>query len=224
MRVLLVEDELELGRALSCALAQHGFVVDHVDGLELAREAVAGGVHEVVLLDRQLRDGDGLTLLAEMRKDGITTPVIILTARNDPPDRIAGLDLGADDYIGKPFLIGELLARVRAAGRRSTAYQSQLLCEGNVTLDLTNSEIEVNGRAMVAPRREMLLLKLLLRRAGRTVLRRTLEEGVYGYDTDIQSNALDSHVSRLRKRLGDAGADVTIHAIRGVGYLLKVDA
>jgi two-component system OmpR family response regulator len=223
VRILLVEDEPDMASVLISILSPCGFIVDHVGDLGLAREAIEGGLHEVILLDRQLPDGDGISLLSEMRHAGNSTPVIILTAHNDPPSRVKGLDLGADDYVGKPFVLAELVARVRAAGRRSSAYVSQTLSEGNVTLDLLSSDLLVGGQIVAAPRREILILKMLLRRPGRTVLRRNLEEAVYGYDDEIQSNALDSHVSRLRRRLTENEANVTIHSVRGVGYLLKAD-
>jgi DNA-binding response OmpR family regulator len=224
MRVLLIEDEEQMAAALRAALDQHGFVVDHVATLALARESIMDRVHEVLLVDRQMPDGDGLQLLSEMRRRGVATPAIILSARNDAHDRISGLDEGADDYIGKPFLIEELVARVRAASRRSQAYLQSHLVEGNLMLDLTCWEASVASSPLQAPRRELQLLQVLLRRAGRTVPRRMLEDAVYGYDDEIQSNALDSHVSRLRKRLADAGADVEIRTVRGVGYLLRVGA
>jgi DNA-binding response OmpR family regulator len=224
MRVLLIEDEPEMASALKAALNQHGFVVDHVDTLALARESMEDRIHEVLLVDRLLPDGDGLTLLSEMRRRGVTTPAVVLSACNDPRDRIEGLDEGADDYVGKPFLIEELIARVRAASRRSDAFLRSRLTEGDLELDLVSWEARVGSRPLHAPRRELQLLQILLRRAGRTVPRRALEDAVYGYDDEIQSNALDSHISRLRKRLADAGANVEIRTIRGVGYLLRVSA
>lgn len=221
MRILLVEDEHELAAVLSATLVKEGFVVDHVDTLELAREAARSQVHEIILLDRNLPDGDGVDLALALRRGGSTVPIVLLTAADAPTDRISGLDSGADDYVVKPFHIGELVARLRAAGRRSTAFQDNLLVEGNLEVDLTTMALRVGGQAIQAPRREMLVLTLLLRRAGHTILRNTLEEHVYGYEDEIQSNALDSHVSRLRKRLLEAGANVKIHTIRGVGYLLS---
>lgn len=222
MRLLLVEDEVEMARALSAVLIQHQHVVDHMTSVENAREALLARVHDVVILDRQLPDGDGLDLLREMREAGNTTPVIVLTAFNAPTDRVGGLDTGADDYLGKPFLAEELMARMRAVVRRSDTYSSQEIVEGNLRFDFDHQDLSVNGKAVSLPRREMLVLQLLMRRAGRTVLRRTLEDAVYGYDDEIQSNALDSHISRLRRRLADAGANVTIHTVRGIGYLFKV--
>lgn len=221
MRLLLVEDEIEMAGALCAVLAQHNHVVDHMPNLELGREAVLADVHDAIILDRQLPDGDGLDLLHEMRGAGNSTPVIVLTAHNSPSDRIGGLNGGADDYLGKPFLTEELIARLGAIIRRSDNYTSQMVVEGNVRLDLGHQEVFIDNAAVSLPRREMLVLQMLMRRAGRTVLRRTLEEAVYGFDDEIQSNALDSHVSRLRRRLCDAGARVTIHSIRGLGYLLR---
>lgn len=225
MRVLLVEDEMEMALALTEVLTQNQFVVDHVQTLDLADEALQSPVHDVVVLDRQLPDGDGLDFLFELRKRGKTVPVVVLTAHNMPPDRIAGLNQGADDYIGKPFLADELIARMRAVVRRSEVNGTDInIVEGNLTFDPNHNEVKVAGQMISLPRREVLLLQMLLRRAGRTVLRRTLEEAVYGFDDEIQSNALDRHVSTLRKRLSDAGATVTIHSMRGLGYLLRQTA
>lgn len=221
MRLLLVEDEVEMARALTTVLVQHSHVVDHMTLIDHAREALRSKVHDAVILDRQLPDGDGLSLLREMRDAGDKTPVIVLTAHNAPDDRVGGLDDGADDYLGKPFLADELMARLRAVVRRSESYVSKVFSEGNVEIDLDHQELRVDGETVVLTRREMLVLQILVRRAGKTVLRGTLEEAVYGYDDEIQSNALDSHVSRLRKKLADAGASVTIHTVRGIGYLLR---
>jgi DNA-binding response OmpR family regulator len=221
MRLLLVEDELEMARALTVVLVQHNYVIDHMQTIEDAREAVRSKVHDAIILDRHLPDGDGLAFLREMRDAGNTTPVIVLTARNAATDRILGLNDGADDYLGKPFLADELVARLRAIVRRSGNYESRTIAEGNISLDLEHKEARIGDTIIALSRREMLVLEMLMRRAGRTVLRRALEEAVYGYDDEIQSNALDSHVSRLRKKLADTGATVEIHSIRGLGYLFK---
>lgn len=219
--MLLVEDELEMADALGTVLRQHHYVVDHMPSIELARAALAERVHDAVVLDRQLGDGDGLSLLRDIRAEGDRTPVLVLTAHDLPEARIEGLDGGADDYLGKPFLVEELMARLRAISRRAENYSDQVVVVGNVEVSLDGGEATVNGKALPMPRREMLVLQLLTRRVGRTVLRRHMEEAVYGYDDEIQSNALDSHVSRLRKRLAEAGATVTIHTMRGLGYFLK---
>lgn len=221
MRLLLIEDEIEMAKALAVILVQHHYVVDHMPTIEDAREAIRSKVHDAVILDRHLPDGDGLAFLREMREAGNTTPVIVLTARNAPTDRVLGLNDGADDYLGKPFLADELVARLRAIVRRSDNYESRTIAEGNISLDLEHKEARIGDTIINLPRREMLVLEMLMRRAGRTVLRRALEDAVYGYDDEIQSNALDSHVSRLRRKLADTGATVEIHSIRGLGYIFK---
>ncbi|WP_276121497.1 response regulator [Pararhizobium qamdonense] len=221
MRLLLVEDEPEMAAAIITVLSKHGNIVDHVPTIEQGREALKEGVHEAVLLDRQLPDGDGMSLLSDMRRTGDTTPVIILTAHDTSKDRVTGLDEGADDYIGKPFVAEELLARIRAAARRASNYASNIVSEGNLSMDISTLQVLVGGTNLDLPRREALALQILIRRSGRTVMRPSLEEAVYGFADEIQSNALDSHISRLRKRLADAGAEAMIHTIRGVGYMLK---
>ena len=221
MRILLVEDEPEMAAALSAALKSYDMVVDHVPTLADAEEAISADVHAAVLLDRRLPDGDGLSLIPKVRArvDGI--PIIVLTARGDLADRIAGLDSGADDYLTKPFSVEEVLARLRAVLRRPAGLQSDHVRAGRLTFDFSHREASVEGRPLELPRRELLVLEALLRRMGRTVLRPTLEEAVYNFDDEIQSNALDTHVSRLRRKLAEADAGIEIHGIRGVGYLLK---
>jgi DNA-binding response OmpR family regulator len=224
MRVLLVEDEPEMVSALRAALQRHDTVVDHAATLEEAEAALAADVHAAVLLDRQLPDGDGLSLLPMLRARGSRIPVIVLTARGDLADRIAGLDLGADDYIAKPFSIEELLARLRAVLRRPADLAVHTLKAGRVSFDAVHRTASIDGTPLELPRRELLVLEILLRRSGRTVPRSAIEEAVYGFDDEIQSNALDTHVSRLRRKLADAGAGLEIHGIRGIGYLLRAAA
>ena len=221
MRVLLVEDEAEMAAALAAALKNHDMLTDHVTTLADAEEAAVSNGYSAILLDRQLPDGDGLSLVPKLRSRGLAVPVIVLTARGDLIDRVAGLNIGADDYLGKPFAVEELLARLRAVLRRPADLPAEVLRLGRVSFDLGHREASVAGQPLDLPRRELLVLETLLRRMGRTVPRNVLEEAVYGIDDEIQSNALDTHISRLRRKLSDTGADVEIHAIRGVGYLLK---
>lgn len=221
MRLLLVEDEMEMARALRTALSRHDFVVDHVATLADAQEAIRSSAHDAILLDWQLPDGEGLSLIPAVRIEGNDTPIIMLTARGEVADRIQGLDAGADDYLPKPFALEELLARLRAVRRRSGGLVSDAATLGRLTFDLSGGQIEVAGEPLILARRELLVLEALMRRAGRVVLRANLEEAVYGYDDEIASNTLDAHVSRLRRKLETADAQVEIHAIRGVGYLLK---
>lgn len=221
MRILLVEDEDEMATAMRAALEREGYVVNHVATLDDLGEAARLASGDVVLLDRTLPDGDGLTMIAELRRFNPGVPVIVITARGDVDDRVVGLDTGADDYLAKPFAMEEMLARLRAVRRRPSAVPLQQVQLGELIYDMSNDEALVHGLRLDLPRRELRVLAALMRRRGRTVLRAALEEAVYGFDDEIQSNTLDSHISRLRKRLAEAGADVEIHAIRGVGYLLR---
>lgn len=221
MRVLLVEDEQEMASAISAALRRYDMVVDHVTTIAEAAEAMNPNVHGAVLLDRQLPDGDGLTLIPVLRAKGIDVPVIVLTAHGDLADRIAGLDTGADDYLPKPFAVEELLARLRAILRRPAQVLSQIVQVGRLSFNFSHREAMVDGHVLDLPRRELLVLEALISRLGRTVLRSSLEEAVYSFDDQIRSNALDAHVSRLRRKLAQANAGVEIHGVRGVGYLLK---
>ena len=221
MRILLVEDEPEMAAALCAALTRYDMVTDHVLTLAEARAAVAAGVHAAVLLDRQLPDGDGLSLIPTLRAKGIAIPVIVLTARGALSEKVDGLDTGADDYLAKPFAVEELLARLRAVLRRPTGLQSDCVRVGRLSFDFSHRMASVDGVLLELPRRELLVLETLVRRLGRTVLRSSLEEAVYSFDDEIQSNALDAHISRLRRKLADSNAGAEIHGIRGVGYLLR---
>jgi len=221
MRILLIEDELRLADALGSALRRERFVVDHVSGLDAARDAIAIADFDLVLLDRTLPDGEGLSALPVLRASNPGIHVIVLSARSGLDDRITGLDRGADDYLTKPFSMDELLARIRAVRRRPIAMVGAKISAGSLVFDVAHEDVDVNGLRIDLPRRELRVLATLIRRRGRTVLREALENAVFGFDDEIQSNTLDSHVSRLRRRLNAAGAGVEIHAIRGVGYLLR---
>ncbi|RXD04781.1 response regulator transcription factor [Sphingomonas sp. UV9] len=221
MRVLLIEDEPELAETLRGAMERERFVVDHADRLEVAREAALQAPFDLVLLDRTLPDGDGLTLVPALRASNPGLAIIVLSARGEVADRIAGLDEGADDYLIKPFALDEMFARIRAVRRRPADLAGEEIRAGMLVYDLSNDEVAVGGVRLELPRRELRVLAALLKRRGRTMMRETLEQAVYGFDDEVQSNALDSHVSRLRRKLADAEAGVEIHAIRGVGYLLR---
>ena len=220
MRILLVEDELDMGSALRDALSKHNIVIDHVATLADAREAADLNSYDAILLDRQLTDGEGLRLIPELRAANIGTPVIVLTAHNDHEGRIRGLDLGADDYMGKPFVVEELIARLRAVLRRPQL-SSETISAGRLSLAVSHMEPAIDGKPLLLPRRELLVLAALMKRLGRTVTREALANAVYSFDAEIRSNALDSHVSRLRRKLNELDAGVAIHTIRGIGYLMK---
>jgi DNA-binding response OmpR family regulator len=219
MRILLVEDEIDMATALTAALSRHDIVVDHAPSLEIAEEACRSDVHDAVLLDRKLPDGDGLSLIPFLRRERAGLPVIVLSALGSPEHRVAGLDYGADDYLAKPFSTDELLARLRAVMRRPAQMGESTVSVGQLRFSLTERQAEVAGKPLDLTRRELLALEILVRRSGRTVSRSALEEAVYGYDDEIASNSLDSHISRLRNKL--SGSGVEIHGIRGLGYLLR---
>ncbi|HEX8450242.1 MAG TPA: response regulator transcription factor [Allosphingosinicella sp.] len=222
MRILLVEDQPELGATLAERLKAEGYVVDLAASLGEAIEAVLGADYRLVLLDRRLPDGDGLSLLPVLRTRPTSPPAIVLTALDDVPDRVAGLDAGAEDYLIKPFALDELLARIRVLLRRSGAgSRTPSVVVGGLEYDLGSREARIDGLPLPLPRRELAILDALARRAGRVVMREHLESQVYGYDDEISSNALEAHISRLRKRLSEAGAGVMLHGVRGIGYMLR---
>lgn len=210
-----------MASALCCALHGYDTVVDHVSTLGEAEAAISVGAYSAILLDRRVPDGDGITLIPKLRARGITVPVIVLTARGEIDDRVNGLDAGADDYLAKPFSMDELLARLRAVMRRRPDIESDVLRYGRLSFDSVSREARIDEDRLDLPRRELLVLEVLLQRIGRTVSRATLEESVYGFGDEIQSNALDTHISRLRRKLADADVGLEIHPVRGVGYLLK---
>jgi len=220
MRILLVEDEAELAQALAAALRQNQAVVDVAGSLREAQDAVLAGQHEVIVLDRGLPDGDGLGLIEFLRANGIAAAVLVLTAMADISERVLSLDGGADDYLAKPFSMDELMARVRALARRPALRANPVTTLARLQFDHLQRQAHVDAQSLLLTRRELLVLEALLEQRGRTVLRESLHDRVYGQEGDIHSNALDTHVSRLRSKLDKAGAQVEIHAIRGVGYLL----
>lgn len=224
MKVLLIEDEPEFADTLRSALERERHVVDHAGDMELAREAARAGGHDLVLLDRTLPDGDGLALVPALRSASPGVPVIVLSARGEILDRVAGLNGGADDYLAKPFALEEMFARIRAVRRRPAHLGTDEVHVGALAFDLVNDEAIVGGARLDLARRELRVLAALVKRRGRTVLRESLEQAVYGFDDEVQSNTLDSHISRLRRKLAEAEAGVEIHAIRGVGYLLRASA
>jgi DNA-binding response OmpR family regulator len=221
VRVLIVEDEAEFATTLRIALERERFIVDQVDHIAMALEAAISTSYDLVLLDRTLPDGDGLSLVPRLRETHPGLRVIVLSARGEVVDRIAGLDGGADDYLIKPFDVDEMFARIRAVRRRPAELEIDEIHVGALVFDLANDEASVGGDRLELTRRELRVLAVFVKRRGRTVLRESLEKAVYGFDDEVQSNTLDSHISRLRRKLAEAGAKVEIHAIKGVGYLLK---
>lgn len=224
MRLLIVEDEPDLGMLLRDALSRAGFATDLVLGIVDSEHHLALATYDAMILDLGLADGDGLTLLRALRRRGSRLPVLILTARDAPEDRVTGLDGGADDYLNKPFHMPELIARMRALLRRPNAALGVILELGELVLDTASRQANVGTTPLVLSPREMALLELLLRRQGRVVTQEAIEQGLYGFDTTLGSNAVEVLVHRLRRKLAGAGARAAIHTWRGVGYLLSEPA
>lgn len=221
MRVLLIEDEPRILELLTGALSSAGFVVDAVTTCADGRDALVSALYDAAILDLGLPDGDGLSLLAEVRSAGNKIPILVLTARDTVEDRVSGLDGGADDYVVKPFAVAELVARTRALLRRPGGALGTVLHAANIVFDTVDRDLTVDGNPVVLPRRESAILEHLMRRVGRVVPKSLLEDKLYGMDEELESNAIPVHVHYLRRKLIDAGATAEIHTIRGVGYLLR---
>ena len=221
MRVLLVEDNLRLSTLVRRGLEKEDFTVDGVGTLSDAEAALDTAPYDVVILDLGLPDGDGLDLLRAMRAQGSHVPVLVLTARDGVDDRVKGLNAGADDYLLKPFAVEELTARLRALLRRPDGALGLSLSAGNITFDTSAREVRVGTELLKISKKEMGVLEQLMRRSGRVVPKDMLECKLYGFDDDVSANSLEASFSRLRKRLAQVDAAVSIHTLRGVGYLLS---
>jgi two-component system OmpR family response regulator len=220
MRILLVEDELDAARLTASLIASVGFDVDQAHCLGAARQSVARSRYDLLLLDRRLPDGDGLSFLPVARELRPGIRVMMLTAVDDLGEKVSGLELGADDYITKPFQGEELIARIRACARRPGGGAPTPITIGALSFDTMTREVHVAGKSVTLHRRELALLDSLLRRVNRVVSRETLLDEAFSPHDDVQDNALDAAVSRLRRRLVAFNAKVSIHTLRGVGYML----
>jgi two-component system, OmpR family, response regulator QseB len=220
MRVLLVEDDSMIGASAQKGLRQDGFSVDWVRDGELALSALAANTFDVVLLDLGLPGRSGEEVLKAIRRGGNDVPVLIITARDKVQDRIAGLDSGADDYLVKPFDLDELAARIRAVQRRRSGRADPLMRVRDVTLDPASRRVTRAGAQVTLSARELALLEALIERPGAILSRAQLEERVYGWGEEVESNAVEVHVHSLRKKLG---ADF-VRTVRGVGYVVPPEA
>lgn len=220
MKLLLIEDELALSEALTALLRSKGFAVDPVATLHSANTAVRVSTYDAVLLDLYLPDGDGMDWLARLRANGKTTPVIIMTARDQVSDRIAGLQSGADDYVVKPFDMQELLARLGAVMRRTQGSASSWLQVGSLLLDLQGRRAHVDGQDIELTAKEWGVLEKLASRPGRIVNKEALDQALYSFDDEVGSNTLEVYISRIRKKIGKQ----RVETVRGLGYRLVEDA
>jgi len=216
MNILLVEDDLDLGNGVRIALLDQGMSVVWVRRFDDAQRALANDGCDLVLLDLGLPDGDGLNLLAHLRREKHGPPVLILTARDRLADRIRGLDSGADDYLVKPFALAELLSRVRALARRSFGFEGDTLEVRGLSIHEPTMRVTVEGCVAELSRSEFQLLSILLKRADRVLTRRILEERVLSRGSVIESNSLEVHISNIRRKIGGG----YIRTVRGVGYVI----
>lgn len=222
MRILVVEDDLKISSFIINGLKQAGFAVDHAangeDGLDL-------GLHEpydAAIIDIMLPKQDGLSLIEELRRQKVNTPVIILSAKRSVDDRVKGLQTGSDDYLTKPFAFSELLARVQALIRRASGVvEATRLTVGNLSIDLLRREVVRGGKKIELQPREFALLEYLMRNVGRVVSKTMIMEHVWDYDFDPQTNVVDVLVCRLRNKVDKDSDRKMIHTVRGVGYVLK---
>ena len=223
MRLLVVEDNAQLSQLLAKGLGIAGYETDLLATAAEARDAMMTTSYAAVILDLGLPDGDGLSLLRELRHRKDPTPVLVLTARGGLQDRVTGLRSGADDYLVKPFALEVLVARLEAQLRRPGQQLGSSLHIANLGFDLRSRQASVDDQPQMLSARETAVLELLMRSKGRVVSKKQVEDHIFGLSGDVASNAVEVYVHRLRKQLADKGAKVQIHTIRGVGYLIAED-
>lgn len=220
MKFLVVEDNLRLSNLVSTSLKDAGHAVDTATTVGEARHYMAASAYDLVILDLGLPDEDGVSFLRELHSRRQNQPILVATARGALNDKVQGLELGADDYLVKPFHMSELLARCRALLRRPGGAMAAQLNVGNIVLDADSHELRIDGRLVEVSRKEVNALMLLMRRAGRVVARESLDDLLHEQNRDVGANATEAIISRLRRRLAAANSSVAIVTIRGVGYLI----
>ncbi|WP_438479152.1 response regulator transcription factor [Oleiharenicola lentus] len=220
MKILIVEDERKLGQFVENALTEQSYTARVVSSCAQARDALADSPYDAVVLDLGLPDGDGLELLREWRAAGFNEPVLILSARDAVQDRIRGLNLGADDYLPKPFSLEELVARLRSLLRRQSTTKATVLEHAGVKVDLLARQVTSLGKAVELTSREFALLELFLQNRGRVLTRTLIGERIWEASYDLETNLIDVYVRRLRQKLGATEERPVIRTLRGTGYQL----
>ncbi len=224
MKVLIVDDEDRLANALVKLLSQNKIPADAVYNGEDGLDYALTGNYDVILLDIMMPKKDGFQVLKELRAKGFSTPVLLLSAKNETKDKIAGLDIGADDYITKPFDFGELLARLHALSRRKGEYTGNVLTFGNVNLNKATRELSVSDSKTVLSGKEYEMMEMLMLADSSIIEKEKFFQKIWGYDSDAEYNTIEVYISFLRKKLDALGGNVKIKAIRGVGYKLEKNA
>ncbi|WP_027364210.1 response regulator transcription factor [Desulfotruncus alcoholivorax] len=220
MRILLVEDEQKLADALAYILKKNKYGIDTAYDGESGQAMAETGVYDLIILDRMLPHKEGVQILKEIRSQGISTPVLLLTAKDSVTDRIEGLDAGADDYLIKPFSTGELLARIRALGRRrSVQLKGEIVSAYGLNLDPLRCEVTKEEKTIKLTLKESMLLELLMRNAGQVITKEQILDRVWGLDSNVEMGNVEIYIHYLRKKL--TFKDIFIETIRGVGYCLK---
>lgn len=220
MKILIVEDQKRLAQFLRKGMSENGYTTTAVHSCAEARDALCETAYDVIILDLGLPDGDGLELLREWRHGGFNEPVLILSARDTVQDRIKGLDLGADDYLAKPFSLEELLARVRSLLRRQSTVKETVLDHGSLRMDLVERSVHLDGKPLELTNREFALLETFMRNPGRTLTRTLICEKIWESHYDVDANLLDVYMSKLRGKLETPGGSPFFKTVRGVGYQL----
>lgn len=216
-RLLLVEDDAMMGQAVKVALAQAGYTVDLTEMAEDAEAAMDTTAYDLVVLDINLPEKSGLEMVRELRARSKDIPVLMLTARDTTKQKVEGLNAGADDYLVKPFDLEELLARVQALLRRSSGRQTSDIQNGEIVLDIVARTVQKNGKPVALSAREFAVLAILMENLGKVMNKQEIEDKLYGWDIEVESNTIEVHVSHLRKKLGDN----IIKTIRGLGYIVE---
>ena len=224
MRILVAEDEKALNRILVKQFTKLGYSVDSCFDGESVFDFLNGATYDAIVLDVMMPKKDGFTVLTEMRQQHINTPVIFLTAKTEISDRIHGLDLGANDYLIKPFSFEELAARVRMITRDSTGNSTNTFTVGDLTVDIKSREVKRAGKRIDLSAREYSILEALIRNAGTVMSREKIESSVWNYDYEGGTNVIDVYIRYLRKKIDDDFDTKLIHTVRGVGYVLRVTA
>lgn len=223
MRILIVEDELHLAEALTQILRKNNYSVDAAHDGEIGLDNALSNIYDVIILDIMLPKLDGISILKELRKEGIATPVILLTARGEITDRVIGLDNGADDYLSKPFATEELLARIRALSRRKgEVLPSNTLKFGDFELNTATLKLSSGRKEVKLILKESELLELLISRKNSATSKEIIIEKLWGFDAEVEHNNVEVYISFLRKKLIHLDSEVTINTVRGVGYNLEV--
>lgn len=220
MKILLIDDERQLTSALAVILKQNKFSVDCADNGEDGLDMALTGIYDVIVLDIMMPRLDGLSVLKILREKKISTPIIMLSAKSEVNDRIGGLNLGADDYLTKPFDTNELLARIRALRRRKAEFTGDVLCFGDITLDRDTYQLHCGENSIALGKKEFQILEMLILNNGKNIEKEKFVEKIWGYDTDAEYNTIEVYISFLRKKLNAVNARTEIKALRGIGYTL----